>query len=63
MGLIDRALGGAGIEGLVEGAEGLSEVFVPNATRAMELASEFVRRHWRLRHPSFNTQATVGSTS
>lgn len=40
MGLIDRALGGGSIEGIVEGAEGLSEVFVPNATRAMELASE-----------------------
>lgn len=40
MGLIDRALAGGGIEGIVEGAEGLSEVFVPNATRAMELAAE-----------------------
>ena len=44
MGLINRALGGLeggnGIVGIVEGAEGLSEVFVPNATRAMELAAE-----------------------
>lgn len=44
MGLIDRALdglgGGATVQGIGEAAEGLSEVFVPNATRAMELASE-----------------------
>lgn len=38
---MDRALGGASaIEGIGEAAEGLSEVFVPNATRAMELASD-----------------------
>ncbi|WP_341861459.1 holin family protein [Gymnodinialimonas sp. 57CJ19] len=44
MGLIDRALDGLGagstVEGIGEAAEGLSEVFVPNATRAMELAAE-----------------------
>lgn len=41
MGLIDRALGGSGSVGaLGEAAEGLSEVFMPNATRAMELAAE-----------------------
>lgn len=44
MGLIDRALDGLGagntVEGIGEAAEGLSEVFIPNATRAMELAAE-----------------------
>ncbi len=41
MGLIDRALGGSGsVEALGDAAEGLSEVFVPNATRAMELAAD-----------------------
>lgn len=44
MGLIDRALSGLGggstVEGIGQAAEGLSEVFVPNATRAMELAAE-----------------------
>lgn len=44
MGLIDNALGnlgtGATVQGIGEAAEGLSEVFVPNATRAMELAAE-----------------------
>ncbi|GAB5446006.1 holin family protein [Gymnodinialimonas sp.] len=41
MGLIDRALGGGQTVGSIgEAAEGLSEVFVPNATRAMELAAE-----------------------
>lgn len=41
MGLIERALGGSStVEGIGEAAEGLSEVFVPNATRAMELAAE-----------------------
>lgn len=41
MGLIDRALGGAQTVGSIgDAAEGLSEVFVPNATRAMELAAE-----------------------
>lgn len=41
MGLIDRALGGSDSVGAIgEAAEGLSEVFVPNATRAMELAAE-----------------------
>ncbi|MEJ6394457.1 holin family protein [Gymnodinialimonas sp. 2305UL16-5] len=39
MGLINRALRG-GVQGVGDAAEGLSEVFVPNATRAMELASE-----------------------
>lgn len=40
MGLIDRVLGGGRIEGIVDGASDLSEVFIPNATRAMELAAE-----------------------
>lgn len=41
MGLIDRALGGAQtVETIGAAAEGLSEVFIPNATRAMELAAE-----------------------
>ncbi|WP_224814924.1 holin family protein [Hasllibacter sp. MH4015] len=41
MALIDRALGRAGpVEALGEAAEGLSEVFVPNATRSMELAAD-----------------------
>ena len=41
MGLIDRALGGGETVGRVgEAAEGLTEVFVPNATRAMELAAD-----------------------
>lgn len=41
MGLIDRALGGAQtVETIGDAAEGLSEVFIPNATRAMELAAE-----------------------
>ncbi|QXT38385.1 holin family protein [Gymnodinialimonas ceratoperidinii] len=41
MGLIERALGGSStVEGIGEAAEGLSEVFVPNATRAMELAAD-----------------------
>ncbi len=40
MGLIDRALGGGSLEGIGNAAEGLSEVFVPNATRALELAAQ-----------------------
>lgn len=41
MGLIERALaGGSTVEGIGEAAEGLSEVFIPNATRAMELAAD-----------------------
>lgn len=40
MGLIDRALGGSTVEGIGNAAEGLSEVFIPNATRALELAAE-----------------------
>ncbi|MBY4892205.1 holin family protein [Rhodobacteraceae bacterium N5(2021)] len=41
MGLIDRALGGGQtVSTIGDAAEGLSEVFVPNATRAMELAAE-----------------------
>ena len=46
MGLIDRAIGGGGggtLGSLGEAAEGLSEVFVPNATRALELAAEVQR--------------------
>ena len=39
MGLMDRGLAGT-VEGIGDAAEGLSEVFVPNATRAMELAAE-----------------------
>ncbi|ABD55250.1 hypothetical protein Jann_2333 [Jannaschia sp. CCS1] len=39
--MIDRALGGgSAAQGIGEAAEGLSEVFIPNATRAMELAAE-----------------------
>ena len=41
MGLIDRALGGGtSVEALGEAAENLSEVFVPNATRALELDAD-----------------------
>ncbi len=41
MGLIGRALGVAGAaEALGEAAEGLSEVFVPNATRGQELDAQ-----------------------
>lgn len=41
MGLIERALGGADtLERVGDAAEGLSEVFVPNATRAMELGAD-----------------------
>lgn len=41
MGLIDRVIGGGGaVQGIGAAAEGLSEVFVPNATRAQELAAD-----------------------
>ena len=41
MGLIERALGGGStVERVGDAAEGLSEVFIPNATRAMELAAD-----------------------
>ncbi|NKX46050.1 holin family protein [Roseicyclus persicicus] len=44
MGLIDRAVGvGRAAEAIGEAAEGISEVFVPNATRAMELNAEIHR--------------------
>ena len=47
MGLIDRmqVLGGVGrtAEGIGDAVEGVSEVFVPNATRAMELHSDIHR--------------------
>lgn len=39
MGLIDNGFGQT-VEGIGDAAEGLSEVFVPNATRAIELAAE-----------------------
>ncbi|MBO6603870.1 holin family protein [Boseongicola sp. H5] len=41
MGLIRRAIGGAAAaRALGEAAEGVAEVFVPNATRRMELSAE-----------------------
>lgn len=44
MGLIERAMGVGRAAGAIgEAAEGLSEVFVPNATRAMELDAEIHR--------------------
>jgi hypothetical protein len=44
MGLIDRAMGVGRAAGAIgEAAEGVSEVFVPNATRAMELDAELHR--------------------
>lgn len=39
MGLINTGLGQT-VEDIGDAAEGLSEVFVPNATRAIELAAE-----------------------
>lgn len=43
MGLIRRALSSGAISSVGEAAEGLSEVFVPNATRQMELSQEAYR--------------------
>jgi hypothetical protein len=44
MGLIDRAIGvGRAASAIGQAAEGVSEVFVPNATRAMELDAEIHR--------------------
>lgn len=43
MGLIGRAIAGGGLASMGEAAEGLSEVFVANATREMELSHEAYR--------------------
>lgn len=43
MGLISRALSSGAITSVGEAAEDLSEVFVPNATRRMELSQEAYR--------------------
>lgn len=44
MGIIDRAIGGLGagqtVAEIGDAAEGISEVFIPNATRALELAAD-----------------------
>lgn len=43
MGVIDQALGRGRAAQALDAAEGLSEVFVPNATRALELDAEIHR--------------------
>jgi hypothetical protein len=70
MGLIGRALSGGAIASVGEAAEDLSEVFVANATREMELsqeayamALEAAMEEFRHAGTAVSTASSTGSTA